>query len=124
MLRREGLYSSHLVVWRRARRRGELAPLTPKKRGRKPTPVDPRDRRIAGIEHRHGALGLMTPYDIHYDLAAAKWQQRAEILRAAYAAHPERFPRGVPLSPLLPTAAWINKPAAVPAPSVPEGIGS
>jgi hypothetical protein len=34
-------------------------------------------------EHRHGALGLMTPHDIHYGLAAAKWQQRVEILRAA-----------------------------------------
>jgi len=27
LLRREGLYSSHLVVWRRARTRGELAAL-------------------------------------------------------------------------------------------------
>jgi transposase len=30
LLRREGLYSSHLVVWRRARGRGELAALSPK----------------------------------------------------------------------------------------------
>jgi len=52
LLRREGLYSSHLVVWRRARARGELAALTPKKRGRKPTPVDPRERKIAELE-RH-----------------------------------------------------------------------
>ena len=52
LLRREGLYSSHLVVWRRARARGELAALMPKKRGRKPTPVDPRARRIAELE-RH-----------------------------------------------------------------------
>ncbi len=50
LLRREGLYSSHLVVWRRARARGELAALTSKKRGRKSTPVDPRDRRIADLE--------------------------------------------------------------------------
>ena len=54
LLRREGLYSSHLVVWRRARARGELAALTPKQRGRKPTPVDPRDRKIAELE-RHVA---------------------------------------------------------------------
>jgi transposase-like protein len=54
LLRREGLYSSHLVVWRRARARGELAALTPKKRGRKPTPVDPRARKIAELE-RHVA---------------------------------------------------------------------
>ncbi len=61
-------------------------------------------------EHRHVALGLMTPYDIHYGLAQAKWEQRAKVLRAAYDAHPERFPRGIPLPPPLPTAAWINKP--------------
>ena len=54
LLRREGLYSSHLVVWRRARARGELAALAPQKRGRKPTPVDPRERRIAELE-RHVA---------------------------------------------------------------------
>ena len=76
------------------------------------------------LEHRHGALGLMTPHDIHYGLAEAKWQQRAEVLRAAYAAHPARFPRGVPLPPPLPTAAWINKPPVVPALVVPEGAGS
>ena len=61
-------------------------------------------------EHRHVALGLMTPYDMHYGLAQAKWEQRAVVLRAAYAAHPERFPRGIPLPPPRPTAAWINKP--------------
>jgi hypothetical protein len=45
LLRREGLYSLHLVVWRRARGRSELAALATKQRGRKPTPVDPRDRK-------------------------------------------------------------------------------
>ncbi len=52
LLRREGLYSSLLVEWRRARRRGELAALAPKKRGRRPTPVDPRDRKIAELERQ------------------------------------------------------------------------
>ena len=52
LLRREGLYSSLLVEWRRARGRGELAALTPKKRGRKPTPVDPRDRKITELERQ------------------------------------------------------------------------
>jgi len=79
---------------------------------------------LYNLEHRHGALGLMTPHDIHYGLAAAKWQQRAEVLRATYAAHPERFPRGVPVPPPLPTAAWINKPPAAPALAVPAGAGS
>lgn len=36
LLRREGLYSSHLTDWRRQRESGELEALTPKKRGRKP----------------------------------------------------------------------------------------
>jgi len=52
LLRREGLYSSLLVEWRRARGRGELAALAPKKRGRKPAPVDPRDRKIAELERQ------------------------------------------------------------------------
>lgn len=37
LLRREGLYSSNLSEWRAARDRAELAGLTPKKRGRKPS---------------------------------------------------------------------------------------
>jgi transposase-like protein len=35
LLRREGIYSSYLTRWRRARERGELAGLEPKKRGPK-----------------------------------------------------------------------------------------
>lgn len=35
LLRREGLYSSHLTDWRRQRTAGQLQALTPKKRGRK-----------------------------------------------------------------------------------------
>jgi transposase-like protein len=50
LLRREGLYSSHLAAWRAARRRGELAGLTPRPRGPKPKPVDRRDRKIAELE--------------------------------------------------------------------------
>ncbi len=37
LLRREGLYSSHLTTWRRQRERGTLEALTSKKRGPKPT---------------------------------------------------------------------------------------
>ena len=40
LLRREGLYSSYLSRWRRARERGLLKALSPKKRGRKPA-ADP-----------------------------------------------------------------------------------
>src|ERR1700681_2914118 len=35
LLRREGLYSSHLSTWRHQSQRGELAALAPKKRGPK-----------------------------------------------------------------------------------------
>jgi transposase-like protein len=35
LLRREGLYSSHLTTWKRQRKQGELDTLTPHKRGPK-----------------------------------------------------------------------------------------
>jgi len=38
LLRREGLYSSHLSVWRKRRDEAALAGLVPKRRGRKPDP--------------------------------------------------------------------------------------
>src|SRR5574337_1313258 len=47
-------------------------------------------------EHHHSALGLLTPYDVHYGLADARVAERARVLEQAYAAHPERFTRGVP----------------------------
>ena len=50
LLRREGLYSSHLAAWRGARHRGELAALGSKRRGPKPKRPDARDRRIAALE--------------------------------------------------------------------------
>ena len=64
LLRREGLYSSHLAVWRAARDRGELAG-SAKKRGPIPQGVDPRDQRIAELERE-----------------TARWQQRAERAEA------------------------------------------
>ena len=42
LLRKEGLYSSHLVTWRRQRADG----LRPKKRGRKTKPVDPQMKKL------------------------------------------------------------------------------
>jgi transposase-like protein len=35
LLRREGLYSSHLTTWKRQRKQGSIDALTPKKRGPK-----------------------------------------------------------------------------------------
>ena len=49
LLRKEGLYSSHLVTWRQQRANG----LTPKKRGRRAKPVDPR---VKKLEHENRRL--------------------------------------------------------------------
>ena len=65
LLRREGLYSSHLRVWRAARDRGEIAGLAPKKRGLKVAPPDPRDRKIVELERE-----------------TRRWQARAERAEA------------------------------------------
>ena len=64
LLRREGLYSSHLTTWRAARERGELAG-APKKRGPARRVADPRDTRITELERER-----------------TRWQQRAERAEA------------------------------------------
>jgi transposase-like protein len=65
LLRREGLYSSHLSTWRAARDRGELEGLAPKRRGPKVVAPDPRDKKIAEQEREIG-----------------KWRKRAERAEA------------------------------------------
>jgi transposase len=50
LLRREGLYSSHLTTWRAQRERGELAGLTPKKRGPAPQAKNPLAAKVAALE--------------------------------------------------------------------------
>jgi transposase-like protein len=49
LLRREGLYTSHLTYWRKQRKDGALKELG-KSRGRKP--ADKRDAEIAGLTRR------------------------------------------------------------------------
>jgi putative transposase len=61
-------------------------------------------------EHHHSGIGLYTPASVHYGHAKAVQEQRAVVLSAAYAAHPERFVNKAPTPPQLPGAAWINKP--------------
>ena len=60
--------------------------------------------------HHHSALGWLTPYDVHYGLAATRRAEREATLQKAFAATPERFVRGGPIPPALPQAVWINKP--------------
>ena len=54
LLRKEGLYSSHLTTWRQQRDSGALAALS-RKRGRKPQ-RDPHARRIAELERANARL--------------------------------------------------------------------
>jgi putative transposase len=61
-------------------------------------------------DHRHGGLGLLTPHDVHYGLAATRLQARDVVLASAFAAHPERFPAGPPSAGVVPAEVWINKP--------------
>lgn len=56
LLRREGLYSSHLSNWRRQRELGELEGLTPKKRGRKAKPQDPMAARVRELKRENERL--------------------------------------------------------------------
>ena len=65
LLRREGLYSSLLTTWRAARDRGELEGLSPKQRGPKATPPDPRDKKLAEQERE-----------------ITRWKKRAERAEA------------------------------------------
>jgi transposase len=56
LLRREGLYSSHLTTWRRQRDAGALSALAPKKRGRRATVTSPLARRVAELERDKAKL--------------------------------------------------------------------
>lgn len=56
LLRREGLYHSHLTNWRTQREEGTLAGLAPKKRGRKPDPELEVRRHNAQLEKENRRL--------------------------------------------------------------------
>ncbi len=64
-------------------------------------------------QHRHSGIGYHTPTDVHDGQADRVRHQRAQVLHAAYAAHPERFVRHAPVPPALPRPAWINPPLEV-----------
>lgn len=65
LLRREGLYSSLLALWRAARDRGELEALSARKRGPKAPVADPRDRKLVELERE-----------------MVRWRKRAERAEA------------------------------------------
>ncbi len=66
LLRREGLYSSHLVEWRRLREQGALAGLEPRRRGPKGKETNPladklaeQEREIARLKAENAKLQLI-----------------------------------------------------------------
>src|SRR5438132_576706 len=90
LLRRQGLYSSHLSAWRAARQRGELAGLTPRRRGPKPKPVDPRDRKIAELERETRRLQARLERTVYRVLdQSQEVRERREQLRHPHHAAPE-----------------------------------
>ena len=56
LLRREGLYSSHLTTWRRQRDAGALGALEPKRRGRKPKAQDPSAKELERLRRENQRL--------------------------------------------------------------------
>lgn len=61
-------------------------------------------------EHKHSALGLLTPAMVHYRQTETVLAARQQVLWRAYDAHPERFVKGRPSPTALPPAVWINRP--------------
>ena len=62
-------------------------------------------------QHHHSALGFLTPAVVHHGFSQDVREKRRNTLVAAYAAHPERFVKGMPQPAELPSAVWINPPA-------------
>jgi putative transposase len=59
-------------------------------------------------DHHHSGLALFTPADVFFGRVEAVRAVRQAALDGAYAAHPERFPRGAPRVALPPTEVSIN----------------
>ena len=75
-------------------------------------------------DHRHEGIGLFTPADVHFGRYLELQPVRQRTLDAAFAAHPERFVKGSPTPPTVPTEVWINRPSTgtvtLPAPACPS----
>ena len=76
-------------------------------------------------EHHHSGLGFLTPFEVHSGQAQQRRAKRALVLEWAFENNPERFVRGLPKPPVLPTQVWINKPkeTVVGEPNKAAGVG-
>jgi transposase-like protein len=88
LLRREGLYSSNLTTWRAQRERGELAGLTPKKRGPAPKPQNPLTAKVAALERD------VTRYKVRAERAEALVELQKKVAELLGTARPQ--PNGKP----------------------------
>ena len=55
---------------------------------------------------------MLTPADVHHGRAQRVLAERQRTLEKAWARNPERFVRGIPKIPALPTAVYINPTAS------------
>ena len=65
-------------------------------------------------EHHHGGLALLTPSMVHHGQACSVIAARNATLAVAFALHPERFAKGLPVHAPVPDAVWINAPVVAP----------
>jgi hypothetical protein len=72
-------------------------------------------------EHHHAGLSMLTPADVHLGRVDQRIAERQAVLDAAFAQHPDRFPRGRPIAVRPPREVWINKPSAPPELGAPVG---
>lgn len=77
LLRREGLYSSHLAEWRRLAKSGALGGLSANKRGPKPKVGDAQSSRIAKLERE---LAIKTKRLEHAELIIEVQKKVATLL--------------------------------------------
>jgi transposase-like protein len=84
LLRREGLYSSHLTTWRQQRQQGALAALAAKRRGRPAAMPAPWARRVAELERENARLERRLK---QAETIIAAQKKLSEILGAPLAPH-------------------------------------
>jgi putative transposase len=61
-------------------------------------------------DHHHSGLGLLTPHDVHFGLAAQRVAERAAVLPRRMRRTPSGSPQAVRCPPRPPTEVWINPP--------------
>jgi putative transposase len=62
-------------------------------------------------EHRHSGIAMLTPEQVHYNLAEEVTGHRAAVLASAFEKNPNRFKYKLPTPEMLPKEVWINPPS-------------